>query len=182
MIWELFGNQPWSIDLKNIAKLQIKELPIENLIPHPKNPRIHPDKAIDSIEKSIKEFGWTNPILLSDDGYILAGHARLKAAKQAGIKTLPTIQIPLSGDKATAYLIADNKLNELTEWDIPELADLLVDLKDIDPDIIGFTENEYLELTQGEIDLGEIDLGGNDSQQDNGEIISCPKCGFKWER
>jgi ParB-like chromosome segregation protein Spo0J len=56
--------------------MEIKIMPISELKPHPKNPRVHPDSAIEKLERSIKEFGWTNPILVSADGYILAGHAR----------------------------------------------------------------------------------------------------------
>ena len=63
-------------------KLEIKEKPIGSLKLHPKNPRIHPDRAINAISRSIEEFGWTNPVLVSEDGYILAGHARVKAAQK----------------------------------------------------------------------------------------------------
>jgi ParB-like chromosome segregation protein Spo0J len=67
--------------------VQVKTVKISELRPHPKNPRVHPDSAIEKLERSIKEFGWTNPILVSADGYILAGHARLKAAeKPASVK------------------------------------------------------------------------------------------------
>lgn len=66
--------------------MELKFVPINDIKPHPKNPRVHPDIAIAKLEQSIKEFGWTNPILVSKDGYILAGHARLKAAEKAGIQ------------------------------------------------------------------------------------------------
>jgi hypothetical protein len=96
--------------------MEIKRVSIDELKPHPKNPRTHPDSAIEKLERSIKEFGWTNPILVSADGYVLAGHARLKAAKIAGIKEVPVIYLPLEGAKAEAYMIADNRLQEETEW------------------------------------------------------------------
>ena len=64
---------------RRLYKVQVKTVKISELRPHPKNPRVHPDSAIEKLERSIKEFGWTNPILVSADGYILAGHARLKA-------------------------------------------------------------------------------------------------------
>ena len=107
---------------------QIEMMPLAALKPHPRNPRQHPEKAIDKLVRSLREFGWTNPVLLSADGFVLAGHARLKAAEKAGIGEVPVIRLPLSGAKADAYLIADNRLQDETEWDIPGLKDLLEDL------------------------------------------------------
>ena len=79
--------------------MQIEVVEISKLKPHPKNPRIHPDSALERLTKSVKEFGWTNPILVSEDGFILAGHARLKAAEKAGISEVPIIRLPLKGEK-----------------------------------------------------------------------------------
>ena len=79
-------------------------------------------------QQCITSIRWTNPILVSADGYILAGHARLKAAEKAGIEEVPVIYLPLEGAKAEAYLIADNRLQEETDWDLPKLKDLLQDM------------------------------------------------------
>ena len=87
---------------------QVKLVKIDELKPHPKNPRIHPDSALDKLIKSMDKFGFTNPILASKDGIILAGHARCKAAKKAGIDEVPVIFLDLEGSDADAYLIADN--------------------------------------------------------------------------
>ena len=123
-------------------------MPISELKPHPKNPRVHPDSAIEKLERSIKEFGWTNPILVSADGYILAGHARLKAAEKAGISEVPVIYLPLEGAKAEAYLIADNRLQDETDWDMPKLKDLLqeLDTGEFDLELTGFDMGEIEDL------------------------------------
>ena len=128
--------------------MEIKTVKINELKPHPKNPRVHPDSAIDKLVRSIKEFGWTNPILVSTDGYILAGHARLKAAEKAGIEEVPVIYLPLEGAKAEAYLIADNRLQDETDWDYEKLKDLLqeLDTGEFDLELTGFDMDEIEDL------------------------------------
>ena len=128
--------------------MEVKTVKISELKPHPKNPRVHPDSAIEKLERSIKEFGWTNPILVSADGYILAGHARLKAAEKAGISEVPVIYLPLEGAKAEAYLIADNRLQDETDWDYEKLKELLKDLDtgELDLELTGFDMDEIEEL------------------------------------
>lgn len=128
--------------------MEIKRINIKDLKPHPKNPRVHPNSAIKKLTRSIKEFGWTNPILVSNDGYVLAGHARLKAAEKAGLKEVPVIYLPLEGTKAEAYMITDNKLQEETDWDEDKLKDLLEELNatDINMEITGFDSKEIDKL------------------------------------
>lgn len=139
--------------------LKIETVKITDLKPHPKNPRIHPESGIEKLVKSIKEFGWTNPILASRDKYILAGHARLKAAQRAGLKEVPVIFLPLDGAKALAYLIADNRLQEETTWDNDLLAELVNELKNFDYDLelTGFDLEESNEIINGFTD--EVDTG-----------------------
>jgi len=128
--------------------MEIKTVKIGKLKPHPKNPRIHPESALNKLARSIEEFGWTNPILCSKDGIVLAGHARLKAAERAGIKEVPVIYLPLEGAKADAYLIADNKLQDETEWDEVKLEDLFKELSltELDLNLTGFDEIEWDKL------------------------------------
>ena len=128
--------------------MEIKTVKISELKPHPKNPRVHPDNAIDKLVRSIKEYGWTNPVLVSADGYVLAGHARLKAAEKAGIEEVPVIYLPLEGAKADAYLIADNRLQDETDWDYEKLEDLLqeLDAGDFDLELTGFDMDEIEDL------------------------------------
>jgi len=127
---------------------QVQMVAIDELKPHPKNPRKHSEKAIKKLVASIREFGWTNPILVSEDGVVLAGHARLKAAKRAGLKEVPVIVLPLSGAKADAYMIADNRLQDETDWDYEKLKDLLqeLDTGEFDLELTGFDMDEIEDL------------------------------------
>jgi DNA modification methylase len=127
---------------------QVKSVKIKDLKPHPKNPRVHPDSALDKLMKSIGQFGFTNPVLASKDGIILAGHARCKAAQKAGIEEVPVIFLDLEGADADAYLIADNKIQEETSWEKETLADLIKELQGLDYDVsfTGFSPPEIDEL------------------------------------
>jgi DNA modification methylase len=127
---------------------QVKSVKIKDLKPHPKNPRVHPDSALDKLMKSIGQFGFTNPVLASKDGMILAGHARCKAAQKAGIEEVPVIFLDLEGADADAYLIADNKIQEETSWEKETLADLIKELQGLDYDVsfTGFSPPEIDEL------------------------------------
>ena len=156
--------------------MEIKTVKINELKPHPKNPRVHPDSAIDKLVRSIKEFGWTNPILVSKDGYILAGHARLKAAEKAGIEEVPVIYLPLEGAKAEAYMIADNRLQEETSWDYEMLANILndIDAKGLDVQITGFDTSFIDDMSQ--VYNAYVD----DASEENQKTIICPECGFEF--
>jgi len=158
--------------------MEIKQMPINELKPNLRNPRIHPDSAIDKLVKSINEFGWTNPVLVSDDGFVLAGHARLKAAEKAGLTHVPVLELPLSGARADAYMIADNKLQELTEWNIPNLKDLLLELDtgDFDMEITGFTIDE-IESLMTQFHPVELD---DEEDKSKGNKTRCPQCGFEF--
>jgi len=132
--------------------MEIQTAKVSELRPHPQNPRIHPDSAIEKLVKSLKEYGFTNPILISADNYVLAGHARLKAAEKAGLKEVPVIQLPLKGNKALAYMIADNRLQDETDWDFTKLAELfgVLDTGELDLEITGFDLSEIENLLTSE--------------------------------
>lgn len=169
----------------------IETVKISDLKPHPGNPRVHPDLALERLTRSIQEFGWTNPILVSEDGFILAGHARLKAAEKAGLAEVPIIRLPLKGAKAEAYMVADNRLSELTEWDFPKLKDILesLDTGAFNIEVTGFSEEEIKELMT-QFHIPEEGLTPEDEIPEQVETICktgdlwqlggyvvCPKCG-----
>jgi len=159
--------------------MQVEMMRISDLRPHPRNPRKHPERAIEKLEHSLKEFGWTNPVLLSADGFVLAGHARLKAAAKAGIEQVPVIRLQLSGARAEAYMIADNRLQEETEWDYEKLKDLLqeLDTGELDIEITGFDSKEIEDLmTQFYVEDIASETEAKESVKEN----ECPKCGYKW--
>ena len=108
---------------KGISALRIQELRLDALRAHSTNPRTHSKKQIRQIAKSIRKFGFINPILIDGENRILAGHGRLEAAKQLGMETVPTVCVEgLTEAQARAYLIADNRLAELADWDVELLA------------------------------------------------------------
>ena len=97
---------------------QLEMLPVEALRPYARNARTHSKKQIAQIAESIRRFGFTNPVLISDDNEIVAGHGRVVAAKQLGIDAVPTIKLShLSAEERRAYVLADNKLAENAGWD-----------------------------------------------------------------
>lgn len=94
------------------------QIKISALKPYPKNARTHNPKQIRQIAKSIQEFGFTNPVLIDKDNCILAGHGRVEAAKLAGLREVPAVVIShLTPAQKKAYILADNRLAELSGWD-----------------------------------------------------------------
>lgn len=116
---------------------QIKEVPIGDVKPYENNPRDN-DGAVEATANSIKEFGWQQPIVVDKDMVIIAGHTRLKAAKQLGLKHVPIVVADLSEEQAKAYRLADNKTGELADWDMGLLDDELAEIADIDMSDFGF--------------------------------------------
>ena len=103
-----------------LRDLHIDERPIDSLKPRRGNPRVHSAKQIRQIADSIRTFGFTNPLLIDATGTVIAGHGRLRAAKQLGMATVPTIRLDhLSKEQVRALVIADNKLAELAGWVSP---------------------------------------------------------------
>lgn len=91
---------------------------VSELIPYARNARTHSDEQIERIAASIKEFGWTNPILIDGESGIIAGHGRILAARKLGIEKVPTIELSgLTEAQKRAYIIADNRLALDAGWD-----------------------------------------------------------------
>ena len=128
--------------------IKVESMAMDRLREHPKNPRVHPESAIHKLIRSIEYYGFTNPILISKDNFILAGHARYKAMERMGYDEVPVIRLDLQGELADAYLIADNRIQDETEWDSSKLKDLLEDLDTgaIDLTLTGFDMDEVENL------------------------------------
>jgi hypothetical protein len=141
-------------------KLQVVYKEVDDLIPYARNSKIHDETNVNLIAGSIKSFGFNNPVLLDGENGIIAGHGRVLAAKKLGMKQIPTIELQgLSETEKRAYIIADNRLTEKSEWDKDMLGLELADLKalNIDLDSIGFNESEVEELLGAESEFPEID-------------------------
>lgn len=118
---------------------------ITELIPYVNNARTHSDEQVLQICSSIKEFGFTNPVLIDGENGIIAGHGRLMAAKKLGLEEVPTIELSyLSEAQRKAYILADNKLALNSGWDNDLLAIEFAELKllDFDLDLTGFSSEE----------------------------------------
>ena len=123
--------------------------PVADLIPYARNSRTHNEEQIAQIMASIKEFGFTNPILIGGDNVIIAGHGRLLAAQRLGLKEVPVIRLPdLTETQRKALVIADNKIALNAGWDEEMLALEMKELEesDFNLDILGFNEDELKEL------------------------------------
>jgi len=130
---------------QDTTKLAIKYKPIGDLVPYARNSRTHSEAQVAQIAASIKEFGWTNPVLLDGENGIIAGHGRVMAAQKLGEKQVPTIELShLDEHQKRAYIIADNKLALNAGWDNELLALEIDDLKDagFDLELTGFTDEE----------------------------------------
>lgn len=158
----------------------IDSVSVDALIPYINNARTHSDQQVSQIAASIKEFGWTNPILIDGDNGIIAGHGRLMAAKKLGISEVPCIQLEhLTDTQKKALILADNKLSLNAGWDEELLAIELDDLKsaDFDLQIIGFEDAELKDMNFDP--ASEDDQGKLDSLDP--KWIACPHCGKEFD-
>ena len=146
----------------------IVELNINDLKPYAGNARTHSEEQIDQIANSIERFGFTNPVLVDENGGVIAGHGRIAAAKRLGIEYVPTARLSgLSEADRKAYIIADNRLAELAGWDDDLLKTELEGILGLEPefdlDAIGFSEADItrildpLDATSKEDPVPEID-------------------------
>ena len=128
---------------------RIELWPIDRLRPYERNPRTHSEAQVDQIAASMVEFGWTNPVLVDEQGGILAGHGRLLAARKLGLAEVPVIRFEhLSETQKRAYLLADNQLALQAGWSEELLAEELAWLRDesFALDLIGFDASELERL------------------------------------
>lgn len=140
--------------------MQITEVAVEKLIPYAKNSRTHSDEQVSQIAASIKEFGWTNPILVDGDNGIIAGHGRLLAASRLGMAKVPVIELShLTKTQKAALVIADNKLALNSGWDTAMLSIELEELQDdgFNLDLLGFDDKELAALLEPEVSEGLTD-------------------------
>ena len=134
--------------------MQIQNVPITSVKPYEKKPRFN-DDAVDAVAKSIKEFGWQQPIVIDSEMVVIAGHTRLKAAERLGLTEVPVIVADnLTPEQVKAYRIADNKIGELAEWNYDLLPFEIKDLQDanFDLSLLGFDTDELDKLLNGDAD------------------------------
>jgi len=160
-------------------KHEIEYVSTQELIPYARNSRTHSDEQVAQICASIKEFGFTNPVLIDAEGVIIAGHGRTIAAQRLKIKEVPCLRLShLTEAQKKAYVIADNKLALNAGWDDEMLAVELGDLSELnfDLDLTGFSDEEIsIRLDQINFEAGNESDQGNLDKLDE-KIIKCPHC------
>lgn len=138
--------------------MKLEQLPLDRLIPYARNSRTHSDEQVAQVAASIREFGFTNPVLIDAQDGIIAGHGRVMAARKLGLDEVPCIRLAhLSEAQKRAYVIADNKLALNSGWDEEMLKIELAELQEADFDIelTGFSTDELATL------LAEQTIDGN---------------------
>ena len=163
---------------------KVERRPISELIPYARNSRTHSDAQVAQIAASIREWGWTMPILVDEDGNVIAGHGRIMAAQKLGIADVPCMTATgWSEAKRRAYVIADNKLALNAGWD-----DNVLKLELQDVDALGF------DLTLTGFDVAELanlfdepDFAPG-TEGDQGKLdelapkmVTCPHCHAEWD-
>jgi len=159
--------------------MQVEQRKIETLIPYVNNSRTHSDEQVAQIAASVREFGWTNPILVDGQNGIIAGHGRLAAARKLGLTEVPVIVLDhLSEAQKKALVIADNKLASNAGWDDEMLRLELGDLQEMgfDATIAGFTTEELdallnvTEVTDGLTDEDDVPEAPEDPTTRLGDV------------
>ena len=167
--------------MKNNPKIEI--LKTESLIPYARNSRTHSEAQVAQIAGSIREFGFTNPVLIDAENGIIAGHGRIMAAQKLGLKDVPCIRLDhLTETQRKAYIIADNKLALNSGWDEEMLGLELSDLRELDFDLglIGFDADEIEKALNPPESESESPDEFPEVDEDIDTDHQCPKCGYKW--
>ncbi len=161
------------------AHLKLSDLidrPPQALKPWPKNPRHHSDKQLFKLKASIKEFGFTVPVLIDEEDVILSGHGRIQAAKELGLASVPTrVLCGLTTPQKRAYVLADNKLALLSSWDdglLKEEMEILIDL-DFNVELTGFSSAE-VDIMLDTTGTMAADPGDLQPQDIAAEVVSVP--------
>ena len=164
--------------------VKIEPRSVSDLIPYASNSRTHSDTQIAQIAASIREFGWTSPILVSGDNTIIAGHGRLLAARKLGMDEVPTIVLDhLSKAQQRALVIADNQLALNAGWDMEMLKAEIetLNIEGFELDILGFNDDElHRILAEPNFEAGTEDEQGQLDQLDP-KMVICPKCQHEFD-
>lgn len=158
---------------------ELQSVEIAKIKPYKNNAKIHGKNQLKKLQESISEFGFLTPCLIDQDFNLIAGHGRVEAAKALGMKEVPCVFIEeLTEQQRKAYILADNKLSELAEWDLEILNQELAELSEAGMDItlVGFELNN--EITQELNDGVEISI---ESLGDENFKYECPECGFRFD-
>lgn len=158
---------------------ELQSVEIAKIKPYKNNAKIHGKNQLKKLQESISEFGFLTPCLIDQEYNLIAGHGRVEAANALGMKEVPCVFVEdLTEEQRKAYILADNKLSELAEWDLEILNQELAELSEAGMNIslVGFELNN--EITQELNDGVEITI---ESLGDENFKYECPECGFRFD-
>lgn len=138
--------------------MQVEQIETSRLVPYARNARTHSDEQVAQIMASIREFGFCNPVLIDEQGTIIAGHGRVLAATRMKLETVPCVRLShLTDAQKRAYIIADNRLALSSGWDSELLSNELSDLHadELDLSVLGFDPDELAALIG--FDVNEVE-------------------------
>lgn len=151
-----------------MADLQVTYRDVNGLIPYVNNSRTHSDEQVKQVAASIREFGFTNPVLIDENSTVIAGHGRIMAANLLGLAQVPTITLEgLTPAQKKAYIIADNQLALNAGWDLDILRVEIEQLQELDFDLqlTGFDDNVITKLLDIDAEMPILPDGGKDPFQ-----------------
>lgn len=172
---------------------EVELRPVGEIIPYARNAKVHGPEQIRRIRASLREFGFVRPLLIDAAGNLIAGHGTLEAAIAEGMESVPCVLAEgLTESQRKAYILADNKLSELSSWDeelvgleLREMGDLGMDLE-----LLGFSPKELKALEDievsaytrsapgdGQPEQAEKTAGPNQNTDSQGRVCRCPHCG-----
>lgn len=161
---------------------EIKQEAVAKLVPYKNNARKHPEKQIKELIDSIKEVGFTSPIVIDNENVIIVGHGRVEAAKRLNMETIPVVVLDkrVTSTKKKAYTLADNKIPLNAEWEDFILAAELLDLHEEGYDLgkIGFSEKEIQNITGS---VPDVSIDEFTEVVETNLSNKCPKCGFEFD-
>ena len=158
---------------------KIERRKVDDLIPYARNARTHSDEQVAQIAASIKEWGWTTPVLIDEDGEIIAGHGRVMAARKLGIEEVPTMTATgWSKAQKQAYVLADNQLPQNAGWDMDLLKIEMQDLSSegFDLSLIGFDDGAIMNLA---LPVEEGQTNADEEWEDMPEFEQDDKTSFR---
>jgi ParB-like chromosome segregation protein Spo0J len=168
--------------VKKTQEPNVEQVPVNDLLPNPRNAKKHDEPQVAKLAGSIREFGFNNPVLIDADNGIIAGHGRVLAAQKLDLQTVPCLRLThLSETQKQAYILADNRLAELGGgWDMEMLKVELAALADadIDLDALGFGEDFIPEEPNFESG-NEGDQGKLDELAP--KLVKCPSCNHTFD-
>lgn len=150
---------------------KLVDVSVELLRPYERNAKKHNEEQIEKLKNSIKEFGFLTPCLVDKDYNLIAGHGRVIAAKELGLKTVPCVFIEgLTEEQRRAYILVDNKIGELAGWDFELLESELADI-DLEMGSFGFKDYDFDDSTLDDL-FEEVEPKDKEPK-----TIKCPHCG-----